>query len=127
MADNLRINVERARDFDDFLRQFGCDIDFHAMTHVKDLVHLAPVGLRTVVDDAEQRRHGKQIVLDDAALLAHEMQDFRLCAARAMHHSVNVRAVMVEDFLDDGRVGSSGGEDELPNIYVPLGGRKGGF
>ena len=111
MADDLRVDVERARDFDDFIGQFRCHVDFHTVAHIEYLVHLAPVGLRTVVDDAEQRWDGKHIVLDDAAILAHEMQNFRLCATRAMHHSVNILAVMVKDFLDDGRVGSSGGED----------------
>ena len=95
VADNLRIDVERAADVDDALGIFGRDVDFHAVAHIEDFVHLLPVRLALLVDDAEQGWQGEKVVLDDVAVLAHEVQYLGLSPPRAMHHTMDARSQFV--------------------------------
>lgn len=47
---------------------------------VEDLVHFLPVGAALLLDCAEQRRNGEQVVLDDVDVL-HKVQNLGLGAA----------------------------------------------
>lgn len=73
MAHYLGIDVETLADGDYLLCSFGCDVDFHAVTHVEHLIHLSPVSSRTVMDGFEERGHGKHIVLDHLAVVIDEV------------------------------------------------------
>ena len=112
VTDDLRVDVEALADGDDLLGIFGTDVDLKTVSAVEDLVHLAPVGAALLGDDAEEWRHGEHIVLDDAAVVAHEVQHLGLGAAGAVHHAVDAGAQLVEEHFDDGCVGAGGGEDE---------------
>ena len=41
------------------------------------------------MDGTEQRRNWEHVVLDDAAVVAYEVEHLGLCAACAMNHSVD--------------------------------------
>ena len=86
------------------------------MSHVEDLVHLAPVGVALLLDGAEQGRYGEEVVLDDAAVVAYEVQHLGLCAAGAVYHAVDFGTKRVEQLLHYRGVGAGGGEDELSGI-----------
>ena len=94
-SDNLRIDVERTRNFDHALGVFRRKIDLKTVPHVEDFVHLAPVRTAFFGDGAEKRGHGEQIVLNYAAIVGNEVQNLRLCAAGAVHHAVNLGAQFV--------------------------------
>ena len=68
------------------------------------------------MDGTEQGRHGEHIVLDDAAVVAHEVQHLGLCATCAMYHAVDFGAQLVKQALDDGSIGAGGGEHQLSGI-----------
>ena len=76
------------------------------MAAVEDAVHLLPVGIAFFLNESEQRRHGEHVVLDDAAVFAYKVEDFRLRSTRTMHHAVDAGAHCVEHFLDYGRIGA---------------------
>ena len=116
-ADHLRVDVEALRDADDSLCILRSDIDLEAMAHVEDPIHLRPIGAAAVLNDLEQRRDGEHIILDDAAVFTDEMEDFRLCASRAMHHAVNLGPHLVEHLPDDRGVGTCGREDEFADVW----------
>ena len=94
-ANNLRIDLETVADTDEFVGDLGRNIKFHAMSHVKHLIHFAPRSARTLLNGLEQRRKREEVVFDDMAALTHEMEHLRLCASRAMHHAVDVLALRV--------------------------------
>ena len=52
------------------------------------------------MDGTEQRRHREHIVLDDAAVVADEVEYLGLCTTRAVHHTMNLGAQLVKQFLD---------------------------
>ena len=87
VTDDLCIDVEAACDVDDLLCKLGGKIDFETMAHVEHLVHLGPVGSRLLVDGAEQRRNGEEIILDDMQVLD-EVEHLGLCATGAVYHAV---------------------------------------
>ena len=60
--------------------------------------------------------YGEEVVLDDAAVVAHEVQHLGLRAARAVHHAVNLRAKGVEQPFHHRSVCAGGREDELAGI-----------
>ena len=112
MPNDLCIDIEALADSDDFIGVFGTDIDLKTVTAVEHLVHLAPIGTTLLCDDAEEGRHGEHIVLDDAAVVAYEVQHLCLCAARAVYHAVDAGTKGVKEFLNDWGVGAGGGEDK---------------
>ena len=116
VANDLCIDVERTADGDDLLGHFGAYVDFHAMAHVEHLIHLAPVGAGTIVDGSEEWGYGEHVVLHHAAVVGYEMEHLRLSASRAMHHTVNLGAKLVEQALDDGSIGAGRRENELAHI-----------
>ena len=61
----------------------------------------------------------KQIVLYDIKII-NEMKDLSLPAARTMHHSVDFRPHGLEYFLNNGRVGTCRGENELTYICIKV-------
>ena len=91
------------------------EVDLHAVSHVEDLVHLCPVGAALLLDCLEQRRDGEQIVLDDTYSID-EVQHLGLCPARAMHHAVDVVAMLVEHPLDDRGVSACGRQHQTAGI-----------
>ena len=63
-------------------------IDFHAVSHIKDTVHLLQRGTAQFMNEFEERRNIKEVVFDHVKLV-HEVEDLRLRAAAAMHDTVN--------------------------------------
>ena len=108
VADHLRVDIEALADGDDLPGILRADLDLKAVAAVEDLVHLAPVSAALLGDDAEEGRHGEHVVLDDAAVVAHEMQHLGLSAARAVHHAVDAWTHGVEETTDNGGVGAGG-------------------
>ena len=108
MAHYLGIDVETLADGDYLLCSFGSDVDFHAVTHVKHLIHLSPVCSRAVVDGLEERGHGKHIVLDHLAVVIYEVQHLGLRATGTVYHTMDFASTFVEHLLDDGRIGTCG-------------------
>ena len=100
-AYDLGVDVEALRDGDDGIGILRPDIDFETVATVEHLVHLAPVGPALLSDDAEEGRHREHVVLDDAAVLAHEVKHLGLGAARAVHHAVDSGTHLVEETPDD--------------------------
>ena len=90
-AHYLRIDAEALRNGDDLLGMLRREIDLKTVTHVEHLVHLGPFGTALLVDCPEERRYREEIVLDDADIVTHEMQDLGLRSTRTMNHSVNLR------------------------------------
>lgn len=87
-------------------------VDLHAVPHVEYAVHLAPRGLRLLLDQPEQQRGIEQIVLDYVEPVD-EVQDFGLSSAAAMDHAPDIAPVLVENRADDGSVGARGRKHEL--------------
>ena len=86
VADDFGLNAHGHRSFDD---GFGClriRVKFHAVAHVKDLVHLLPVRSRTLLNHFEQGRRWKEVVFDNMDVI-HEVQHLRLRASGTVHHS----------------------------------------
>ena len=104
----LSIDIERFGNGNDLLGHLRTYVDFHTVTHIEYLVHLAPVCLRAVVDSLEQRGYREHIVLDDAAVVAYEVEYFGLCATRAMYHTMNLETQLVKQSLNDWSVGACG-------------------
>lgn len=115
VADDLCVDIERFGNLDDLLRIFGAHVDFEAMTHVEDLVHLLRVCAALLLDGAEEGRHGEEIIFYDVEVLD-EVHDLGLRAARAVNHAVDGWAHLVEKLLDDGSVGARRAEDELAGV-----------
>ena len=113
MADNLRVDIESAGDFNYLLSNFGIDIDFHSVTAVEHLVHLLPVSFALFLDELKQRRDGEHVVLHHLAVVAYEMEHLGLGTTCAMHHAVDFRSEFVEHHLDDRSIGAGGGEHKL--------------
>ena len=88
---DLRIDTEALRDGDDFLGMLRREIDLQTVTHVEHFVHLRPVCAALLVDCPEKRRYREEIVLDDADVVADEMQNLGLSSARAMYHAMDFR------------------------------------
>ena len=76
------------------------------MTHVEYLVHFLPVGLAMLLNEAEQWRNGKHVVLDNTAVVAYEVQNLGLCATGAMNHTMDFRTQFVKQTLDYRSVGT---------------------
>src|SRR3712207_3999131 len=118
MANNLRIDTKLVADGYHLVGILWPHIDFHAMPHVEHLIHFLPVGARTVVDNAEKRRHSEHIIFHYLAILAHKMQHFGLRTTSTMYHSVYLWAKSVEHFLDNRSIGAGRREYQLPRIYI---------
>ena len=115
-AYHLCVDVEGAGEGDDALGLLGRHVDLEAVAHVKDLVHFGPVGAALTGNGLEEGRHGEHVVLDDAAVFTHKVQHFGLCAARAVYHAVYFGTHLVEQTLDDGSIGASGGEHQAAGV-----------
>ena len=87
------------------------------MSHVEHLVHLLPIRSAFFLYGTEQRGHGEHVVLDNATVVAHEIEHFGLRAAGAMHHSMYRRAKLVEHPADYRRVGTRRRKHELSGIH----------
>ena len=74
---DLCIDTEALADLDDALSLVGREVDLHAVTHVKHLIHLRPVRMALLVDGLKQGRYGEHIVFDDMQLID-EVQDLGL-------------------------------------------------
>ena len=116
VAYDLCVNVERLREGNDLICHLRTYVDFHAVSHVEYLVHFLPVCARTIVNGTEQRRNGEHIVLDDAAVVVDEVEHLGLGTTCAMYHTMNLRTQLVEQALDDRRIGAGGGKDELASV-----------
>ena len=60
----LRIYAERLAYVYNLLGVFLRQVDLKAVTAVEYLVHLLPFGLALLLDGAEQRRDGEEVILD---------------------------------------------------------------
>ena len=116
MANDLCVDIEALADGNHPFSHLRTYIDFHAVTHVEDLIHFAPVGAGALMDGAEQRRHGEHIVFYNMAVVADEVEHLGLGTTRAMHHTVNLGAQLIEQPLDNRSVGAGGGEYQLAGI-----------
>ena len=68
------------------------------------------------MNGTEEWRHGEHVVLDDAAVVAHEVQDLGLCTACAMYHAVDFGAQLIEQALDDRGIGAGRGQHQLARV-----------
>lgn len=76
-------------------------VDLHAVPHVEYAVHLAPRGLRLLLDQPEQQRGIEQIVLD----YVEPVDEVRLLVCPPplpMDHAPDIAPVLVENRADDG-------------------------
>ena len=101
MSYNLGVNIEASAYLNYAAGMFRLDIYLHAVTHIKDLIHLTPVCPRAFMNSTEERRHREHIVFDYMNISRDEMQNLCLCASCTMYHSVNVMTHLVKDTLDD--------------------------
>lgn len=115
VADDLGVDVEAAGYVDDALGGVFVGVDFHAVAHVEYFVHFFPLGGAFVVDHAEERWDGEEVVFDHVEFVD-EVEHFGLCAAAAVDHAADVWAVLVEDAPYDWGVGAGGGEDHLAGV-----------
>ena len=113
MSYNLGVDIEASAYLNYAAGMFRLDIYLHAVTHIKDLIHLTPVCPRAFMNSTEERRHREHIVFDYMNISRDEMQNLCLCASCTMYHSVNVMSHLVKDTLDDRGVCSRGRENEL--------------
>ena len=116
MSHDLGIDIETLGEGNDLFGFFWRDIYFHSVPHVEYLVHLAPVGTRTVVDSMKQWWNGKHVVFYHAAVVVDEMKHFSLCAAGAVHHAVDITAHLIKQTLDYWGISAGGGEDKFSGI-----------
>ena len=86
------------------------------MSHVEYLVHFVPICSALFLDGAEEGRNGEEVVFDYQAIVAYEVEHFRLCASRAMHHAVDVRTECIEQLLDHRRIRAGRREHQLAGI-----------
>ncbi len=119
-ADDLGLYPIGLGDVDDLLGMALVEVDFHAVAHVEDLVHFLPVSTAFLLNDPEQGRSIKQVVLDHMDIV-HKMEDFGLCPAAAMHQSVDMWAHVVEHIHHDGGIGSGGGKHQLAHVHRSAG------
>ena len=106
-TDDLGLYPKGSCNGDDGIRMGRIHVDFHSVAHVEDSVHFAPRCLRLLLDQFEQWRDGKEVVLDDFSFSG-KVQHFGLRTSRAMHHTADVRTELLEDFRDDGCIGARG-------------------
>ena len=79
-AYDLGIDAERLADFYYLLGVLLGQIDFKAMTAVEYLVHLFPLSTALLLNSAEQRRDGEEVILD-YMYAVNKMQDLGLGTA----------------------------------------------
>ena len=92
-------------------------IDFEAVAHVEDFVHLLPVRSALLLNGAEEGRDGEHVVLHHAAVFADEVEHLCLGTACAVYHAVDERTqTFVEHLADHRGIGAGGGENEFPGI-----------
>ena len=77
---DLRIYAERLAYVYNLLCIFLRQIDFKAVTAVEYLVHLLPFCLALLLNGAEQRRDGEEVILD-YVYSVYKVQDLGLCTA----------------------------------------------
>merc|ERR1712039_627841 len=87
-AHNLRIDSVGLGDADDLGGRLAVRVDLHAVTHIEHLIHLTPRCVRALLDEPENRRNRKHVILNHMQIV-HEVHDLRLTAAAAMNHSVD--------------------------------------
>ena len=109
------IDVERTADVDDRFSRIGIGIDFHTVAHIEDLVHFVPIGTTLFMNQAEERRDGEKVVLDDMNIVD-KMEHLGLGTATTMNHTVDVGTELVEDTADDRCIGTGGREDHFAGI-----------
>ncbi len=63
VANDLRIDAEALGYLDDLLSISGIEVDLKTVAHIEDLVHLLPIGATLLLDGAEKRRDGEEVVL----------------------------------------------------------------
>ena len=80
-ANHLSVNTEALRDLDHLLSMLRREVNLESMTHIEHLVHLSPVSTALLMDSLEERRYREEVVLDDAHVVAYEMEDLGLCTA----------------------------------------------
>ena len=116
MAYNLCIDVEALADGNNLFGIFGTYVDFESVSHIEHFVHFCPVGAALLCNGLEERWHGEHIVLDDAAIFAHKVQNLGLCTACAVYHTMDFGTQFVEQFLHDGCVCTGGGKHKFAGI-----------
>ena len=73
MSEVIRIFLETLADLDNLLCIFGGKVNLQAMTHIEYLVGFCIVGTAFLDDGLEERRNGEHVVLDNPAVVTHEM------------------------------------------------------
>ena len=117
VSHNLGIYIEFFTDVDYFFGNFRPHVNFHSVSHIEHLIHFFPICSGAIMDGFEQRWYGEHVVFDYFAVVVDEMEHFRLGSACAMHHAMNLRPHFIQHSLDDRRVGTSGGENQLTCVY----------
>ena len=117
MSHYLRVYAKALADGNYLVSHLRTHVYLHAMSHVEYLIHLFPVCAGTFLDGAEEGRNGEHVVFYHFAVLAHEVEHLGLRTTRAMYHAMYLWAHLVQQLLDDGRIGTGRGEHELTRIH----------
>ena len=115
-TNNLSIDIEALADFDDFLCVFWLDVHFKSVSHIKHLIHFAPVCPALFGNSLEKRRNREHIVFYHLAVFANKMKHLRLCAPCAVHHSVDVGTHFVQDAFNNRSVSTCGRQNQFASI-----------
>ena len=117
VADDAGVDVEALGDVDDALGGGFVGVEFHAVPHVEDGVHLLPVGAALLVDETEEGWGGEEVVLDDMEVVD-EVQYLGLGTSAAVYHAVDFGPVSIKDATHDGCIGACGRKDHASGINV---------
>ena len=92
--DHPGVDTEAFRDTDYIVGRRRVRVNLHAVSHVEYAVHLAPGGLRLLLDQPEQQWGVEQIVLDYVEPVD-EVQDFGLSSSAAMDHAPDIALSLI--------------------------------
>ena len=115
-ADDLCVYTEALRDLDYLLGVLWRKVNLETMTHVEYLVHLCPVCAALLVDSLEKRRYREEVVLDHTDVVAYEMKDLGLSAARAVNHTMDLWSEGIKKLLHYRSICTCRRKDELTGI-----------
>ena len=73
MSYHLSVDVEATAQCYHLLSVLGCHINLHSVSHVKHLIHLAPLSAALLLNESEKRRYGEHIVLHHSTVIIYEV------------------------------------------------------
>ena len=124
ITNHLGIQIEVAGDLDHIGSNVFLHVQFHAMAHIEHLVHFFPGSAAFGLNQREYRRCREQTVLNHMQV-ADKVHHLGLRTARAMDDAMDAGTVVLQDSLDDRRVRTGRGQQQLPYIHAFHTGRVG--